>query len=125
MLAANAADKRCLVVHVPQDDPKSLVQALNIVSNLPKELGMDNVDVELVAQGPGLQLLTSKSPHAKRVESLALNQGVTFSACGNTMAAIKRKTGAEPELLKGVGKVKAGIVRVMELQEQGCSYARP
>ncbi|MCP5267302.1 MAG: hypothetical protein H6934_14385 [Burkholderiaceae bacterium] len=124
LISATAAEKRCLVVHVPQDDPKSMVQALNIVSNVPRELGVDNVDVELVAQGPGLKLLTASSTQAKRVESLAMS-GVTFSACGNTMAAIKRKTGNEPVLLKGVGRVKAGIIRVMELQEKGCSYARP
>ena len=115
---------RKLVVHVPQDDPKSLVQALNIASNVPKALGMDNVMVEIVAQGPGLKLLTTESEHAERVQSLALYD-VTFSACGNTMAAIARKTGKEPELLEGVQKVDAGIIRVMELQEQGYSYVRP
>lgn len=85
---------------------------------------MDNVRVEVVAQGPGLRLLTTESPHSERVQSLAM-QDVTFSACGNTMAGIARKTGKEPELLEGVGKVKAGVLRVMELQEQGYSYVRP
>lgn len=115
---------RKLVVHVPQDDPKSLAQALNIASNVPKALGMDNVIVEIVAQGPGLKLLTTESVHAERVQSLAM-YGVTFSACGNTMAAIERKTGKEPGLLEGVQKVDAGVIRVMELQEQGYSYVRP
>jgi len=120
----NADEVRKLVVHVPQDDPKSLVQALNIASNVPKQLGMDNVIVEVVAQGPGLKLLTDKSPHADRVKSLAM-QDVTFSACGTTMKAIARKTGKEPVLLEGVTKVPGGIIRVMELQEQGYSYVRP
>lgn len=115
---------RKLVVHVPQDDPKSLVQALNIASNVPKALGMDNVVVEVVAQGPGLKLLTTQSAHADRVQSLAMYD-VTFSACGNTMAAIAKKTGKEPDLLDGVQKVSSGILRVMELQEQGYSYVRP
>jgi intracellular sulfur oxidation DsrE/DsrF family protein len=115
---------RKLVVHVPQDDPKSLVQALNIASNVPKALGMDNVIVEVVAQGPGLKLLTTESAHAERVQSLVAYD-VTFSACGNTMAAIERKTGKKPVLLEGVQRVDAGIIRVMELQEQGYSYVRP
>lgn len=115
---------RKLVVHVPQDDPKSLMQALNIASNVPKSLGMDNVIVEVVAQGPGLKLLTTESAHAERVQSLA-TYDVKFSACGNTMAAIERKTGKEPVLLEGVQKVEAGVIRVMELQEQGYSYVRP
>jgi intracellular sulfur oxidation DsrE/DsrF family protein len=50
---------------------------------------------------------------------------VVFSACGNTMAAIERKTGKMPVLLEGVQQVDAGVIRVMELQEQGYSYVRP
>jgi intracellular sulfur oxidation DsrE/DsrF family protein len=122
--AAQAQEVRKLVVHVPQDNEKSWKQALNIASNLPKALGMDNVIVEIVAQGPGLKLLTKKSPMAKRVESLAM-QDIVFSACGNTMDAIARKTGKKPALLEGVTRVPAGIVRVMELQEEGYSYVRP
>lgn len=125
-VTAAGADEhvRKLVVHVPQDDPKSLVQALNIASNVPKSLGMDNVLVEVVAQGPGLKLLTAESAHAERVQSLA-TYDVRFSACGNTMAAIERKTGKVPVLLEGVQQVEAGVIRVMELQEQGYSYVRP
>ncbi len=124
LISVTADEVRKLVVHVPQDDPKSLVQALNIAANVQKELGMDNVRVEVVAQGPGLKLLTTESPHSERVQSLAM-QDVTFSACGNTMAGIARKKGKEPQLLEGVGKVKAGVLRMMELQEQGYSYVRP
>lgn len=67
---------------------------------------------------------TGESPYAERVKSLAM-YGATFSACENTMKGIAKKTGKEPVLLEGVKRVPAGIVRVMELQEQGCSYARP
>ena len=121
---AQAQEVRKLVVHVPQDDPKSMQQALNIAANVPKALGMDNVIVEIVAQGPGLKLLTKQSPMAERVTSLAM-QDVVFSACGNTMDAITRKTGKKPELLEGVVRVPAGVIRVMELQELGYSYVRP
>lgn len=127
--AANAGslkndDARKLVVHVPQDDPKSWIQAINIANNLPKALGIDNVIIEIVAQGPGLKLLTDKSPEAARIKSLAM-QDIIFSACGNTMDAIAKKTGKMPVLLEGVQRVPAGIIRVMELQEGGYSYVRP
>jgi intracellular sulfur oxidation DsrE/DsrF family protein len=129
--SAQAEGKRCVAVHVPQDDPKALKQAVNIASNLPKQLGVDNVTVEVVAQGPGLSLLTDGSPEAERIQSLitesenTMGGGVTFSACAATMAGIKKKTGKEPVLLPGVGVVHPGaVVRVMELQEQGCSYVR-
>jgi intracellular sulfur oxidation DsrE/DsrF family protein len=116
--------KRCLVIHVTQADPKVWVQALNMTSNVPKALGMDNVTVELVAQGPGLGILKSDSPHKERVNSLA-QYGSTFSACGNTMKAMERKSGKEVTILEGARVVPAGVIRVMELQEQGCSYVRP
>jgi intracellular sulfur oxidation DsrE/DsrF family protein len=129
--AAQAEGKRCLVVHVPQDDPKALKQAVNIASNIPKQLGVDNVTVEVVAQGPGLSLLTEGSPEGERIRSLitqsedTLGGGTTFSACAATMQGIKQRTGKEPVLLEGVGVVHPGaVVRVMELQEQGCSYIR-
>jgi len=128
---AQAEGKRCVVVHVPQDDPKAMKQAVNIASNLPKQLGVDNVTIEVVAQGPGLALLTQTSPEAERIQSLitqgesTMGGGTTFSACAATMKGIKKKTGKEPVLLEGVGVVHPGaIVRIMELQEQGCSYVR-
>jgi len=122
--AVQADEVRKLVVHVPQDNPKSWKQALNIASNLPKALGMDNVIVEIVAQGPGLALLTDKSPMAKRVTSLAMHD-IVFSACGNTMDAIAKKTGKMPVLLEGVQRVPAGIIQVMDLQDDGYLYVRP
>jgi intracellular sulfur oxidation DsrE/DsrF family protein len=127
----SADEGRCLIVHVPQDDPKAWKQAINIANNIPKQMGADSVAVEVVAQGPGLNLLTKGSPETDRIKSLAmlsentLGGGTKFSACAATMAGIKKRTGKEPELLEGVVKVSPGAVaRIMELQEQGCTYIR-
>jgi intracellular sulfur oxidation DsrE/DsrF family protein len=129
--AVQAGDKRCVAIHVPQDDPKAFKQAVNIAANIPKQLGIDNVTVEVVAQGPGLKLLTAGSPEGERIQSLIIESestmggGTKFSACAATIAGIKKRTGKEPVLLEGVGVVHPGAVaRVMELQEQGCSYVR-
>lgn len=128
---AQAGESRCLIVHVPQDDPKAWKQAINIANNIPKQLGADSVMVEVVAQGPGLKLLTKGSPESERIQGLALlsentlGGGTKFSACAATMAGIKKRTGKEPDLLEGVGIVRPGAVaRIMELQEKGCSYVR-
>jgi len=85
---------------------------------------MDNVEIEIVAYGPGLGLLTPKNKQAARVKSLAM-QNITFSACQNTMNKVKKKKGHLPKLTEGVGQVKAGVARIMELQEQGYAYIRP
>ena len=130
-VTAQAGDAQCLVVHVPQDNPKAFKQALNIAYGVPKQLGIDAIRIEIVAQGPGLKLFTKGSPEAKRIKSLAgvaeqtMGGGVKFSACAATIKGIKRKTGKEPQILEGVGVVHPGaIARILELHKQGCAYVR-
>lgn len=113
-----------LVIQVSSNDPTTQKIALNNAVNLQKMYGMDNVTIEVVAYGPGLGLLTTKSKEADRVKSLAM-QNITFSACGNTMAKMEKKTGKKPQLVEGVGTVKAGVARIMALQEEGYAYLRP
>ena len=113
-----------LVIQVSTDDPRTQKIALNNAVNLQKLYGMDNVQIEIVAYGPGLGLMTSKSKQVDRVTSLA-KQEITFSACSNTMNKVKKKTGKMPVLLEGVQSVNAGVARIMELQEQGYAYIRP
>jgi intracellular sulfur oxidation DsrE/DsrF family protein len=126
MTTAFAEGKHKVVIQVSTDDPQTQTIALNNAVNVQKDLGMDNVEIEIVAYGPGLGLLTMnpKNKNADRVKSLAV-QNITFSACGNTMAKVEKKTGKKPMLIDGVQVVKAGVIRLMELQEAGYSYVRP
>ncbi|MDH5649996.1 MAG: DsrE family protein [Gammaproteobacteria bacterium] len=116
--------KNKLVIQVSTDDARTQTIALNNAVNLQEEYGMDNIDIEIVAYGPGLGLLTTANPQASRVKSLAM-QNIHFSACGNTMAKVAKKTGKTPELVEGVKIVKAGVSRIMELQQNGYAYVRP
>jgi intracellular sulfur oxidation DsrE/DsrF family protein len=121
---ADSHTKNKIVIQVSTDDPRTQKIALNNAVNMQKMYGIDNIDIEIVAYGPGLGLLTKKSGQAKRVTSLAM-QDITFSACGNTMKKVAKKSGKMPELLEGVGQVTAGVARIMELQQQGYAYIRP
>ena len=123
-LAAEFDPEHKIVIQVSTDDPRTQKIALNNAVNLQKFYGVDNIAVEIVAYGPGLGLLTKKSGQADRVESLAMSD-ITFSACGNTMNKVAKKSGKMPVLLEGVGQVPAGVARIMELQEQGYAYVRP
>ncbi len=123
LLAAEGAPHK-VVIQVSTDDPRTQTIALNNAVNLQKALGQDNVQIEIVAYGPGLGMLTSNSKEGQRVTSLAM-QDIQFSACGNTMKGIEKKTGKMPALLEGVTVVEAGVLRLMELQEQGYAYVRP
>lgn len=123
LLAAEGAPHK-VVIQVSTDDPRTQTIALNNAVNLQKALGQDNVQIEIVAYGPGLGMLTSNSKEGQRITSLAM-QDIQFSACGNTMKGIEKKTGKMPALLEGVTVVEAGVLRLMELQEQGYAYVRP
>lgn len=113
-----------VVIQVSTDDLRTQKIALNNAVNLQKLYGLDNVEIEIVAFGPGLNLLTSKSNQNKRVESLAL-QNIAFSACSNSINKVEKKTGSKVVLLEGVTRVTAGVARIIELQEDGYSYIRP
>ncbi|MFT5400616.1 MAG: intracellular sulfur oxidation DsrE/DsrF family protein [Gammaproteobacteria bacterium] len=119
-----AAEPHKVVIQVSTDDVRTQNIAMNNAVNLQKALGMDNVIIEIVAYGPGLSMLTAKSPASKRVPSLAM-QDIRFSACGNTKAKMEEKSGKEIHLVEGSQMVQAGVLRIMELQEQGYSYIRP
>lgn len=116
--------KHKLVIQVSSGDELTQKIAVNNAVNVQKVYGLDNIAVEIVAYGPGLSMLTPKNEDAKRIESLAV-QGITFSACGNTIKGVTKKTGKAPVLLEGVKVVPAGVGRIMELQEQGYAYIRP
>ncbi len=123
--SAIAAEKvHKLVIQVSTDDVRTQNIAMNNAVNLQKALGQDNIIIEIVAYGPGLTMMTPKSPASKRIPSLAM-QDITFSACGNTKAKVEQKSGKKVELVEGVEMVPAGVLRIMELQEQGYAYVRP
>lgn len=124
LTASIYAAEHKVVIQVSTDDVKQQKIALNNAVNLQKLYGMDNIEIEIVAYGPGLGIMTAQSSESARVKSLAM-QNITFSACENTMAKITKKTGKTPELTEGVQKVKAGVARIIELQEANYSYIRP
>lgn len=128
---AQAEEAQCLMIHVPQEDPKAFKQAINIANNIPKQLGADAVRVEIIAQGPGLKLFSQGSPETDRIKSLishgeeSVGGGTKFSACAATMAGIKKRTGKEPVLIEGVEVTHPGAVaRILELDKAGCTYIR-
>ena len=116
-----AAAKHRVIFQVSDNDPRKWNLALNNVKNIQQDLGRDNVDIELVAYGPGLSMLKLDSEVASRVGD-ALAQGVKIMACENTMTNTKT---TRADMLPNIGYVKAGVVELMEKQQQGYAYIRP
>ncbi|APX88904.1 hypothetical protein BV394_03475 [Brevirhabdus pacifica] len=118
-----------LAIHVDQNDPQVMNMALNNAANVAsyyKEKG-EEVIIELVAYGPGLNMLVKdKSPVADRIASMSLEMdNLSFAACGNTLEGMKKKAGHDVPLMSEATVVPSGVVRLMELQEEGYSYVRP
>lgn len=120
----DAGPRNKIVIQVSTDDVRTQRIALNNAVNLQKALGQDNIAIEIVAYGPGLGMLAEGSSQASRIPSLAM-QDIKFSACGNTMKKVAKKRGTPVVLLPGVGKVQAGVLRIMKLQQEGYAYVRP
>lgn len=118
-----------VAIHVDENDPKRMNLALNNAQNIIKYYDSkgESVKIEIVANGPGLHMLRADTSAVKdRIETM--NRGhdhVTFSACGNTHRNMSKKAGKRIALLPEATLVPSGVVRLMELQEQGWSYIRP
>lgn len=118
-----------IAIHVNQNDPAVMNMALNNaqnVNNYYTEQG-DKVVIEMVAYGPGLNMLIPEaSPVADRISSMSLAiEDITFAACANTLEGMQKKAGHDIALMSEAKVVPSGVVRLIELQEQGYAYVRP
>ena len=83
--------------------------------------GKQNVDIEVVALGPGIDQLRFESVLGDDINQ-AIDNGIKIVACENTMKA-KRLTKAD--MLPSIGYVPSGAVELIEKEEAGWVYLRP
>ena len=118
-----------VAIHVNQNDPQVMNMALNNAANVNSyyEAQGDDVVIEMVAYGPGLNMLVpGKSPVADRISAMSLElENLSFAACGNTHRKMSEKAGKDIVLMEEASIVPSGVVRLIELQEQGYAYVRP
>lgn len=120
--AAGSTDaKSRVVMQVSDADPGKWNLALNNAKNVQSDLGATNVEVEIVAYGPGIGMLKAESVVGNRIEE-AMKAGVKVVACENTMHGHKL---TKSDMLDGIGYVPAGVVEIMKKQREGWSYLRP
>ncbi len=119
--AAPSTQRNKVVIQVSDNDPGKWNLALNNAKNLQTDLGAANVDIEIVAYGPGLGMLKAESPVGSRIDEASL-AGVKILACENTMKGQKLTTA---DMHTNIGYVSAGVVEIMTRQQQGWAYIRP
>ena len=129
-MAAMAEGKTHYVaIHVDDGDPRVMNMALNNAQNVDayyKSQG-DEVMIEVVAYGPGLNMfIEDGSPVKDRISAMSLElENIAFAACGNTLKKMSENKGHDIKLMTEAVVVPSGVVRLIELQEQGYAYVRP
>lgn len=118
-----------LILQVNSNEPAMMNLTLNNATNVAqyyRDLG-EPVSIEIVTFGPGLHMLRDDtSPVKPRIEVLAMsNPEISFKACGNTQENMRKAENKDINLIPQATVVKSGVVRVLELQEQGWSYVKP
>jgi intracellular sulfur oxidation DsrE/DsrF family protein len=109
------------VFQVSDADPAKWNLTLNNARNVQADLGKDNVEIEIVAYGPGLPMLKSDSKVAARLAQ-ALDSSIALLACENTMQ--NTKVGRD-DMYYGIAYVQAGVTHLMKRQREGWAYIRP
>ncbi len=117
----NAQQKQKVVFQVSDNDPAKWSLALSNARNVQQDLGKNNVQIEIVAYGPGLGMLKAESKVADRLAQ-ALDNDVGLLACENTMTNTKV---SRDEMYGGIAYVKAGVTHIMKRQQEGWAYIRP
>ena len=120
-VAQDTAKKTRVVVQVSEADPARWNLVLNNVKNLQDDLGAANVEIEVVAYGPGIGMLKLDAVSNSRVSD-AIKAGVRVAACENTMRNQKL---ARADMHPNVSYVPAGVTEIVQRQRDGWAYLRP
>jgi uncharacterized protein len=119
-LAQAAPAKNRALFQVTENDPARWNLILSNMQNLREGVGGEAIEIELVAYGPGINMLKSESSVKQRIAE-ALKAGVQINGCQNTMSNMKL---TPADMLPEIGYVPAGVVEVMRKQQQGWAYIR-
>lgn len=110
-----------VVVHVNDNHEGHLTAVLQNITNLVRDLD-NQAPVEVVAHGPGLDLVLTGGPHQQAVTDLTAAGGVRFVGCANSL----RGRGLPVEaLLPGVRVAPSGVGYLTRRQWQHWAYLHP
>ena len=113
-------DKYKVVFHIDEQVKASLV--LHNISNLITDLGGENLEIEMVANGDAVKVLARSADESRPMLIELVEKQVAFSACANAM----RNLGIQKdELFDFVTVVSSGVGEIVKKQTAGWAYIRP
>ena len=107
-----------VLLQISSNDTLAWKGLMNNVKNLKLTWG-DSVQIEVIAQGMGVDLLTKGKTNQQEKINQYKQNGVVFVACESTM--IDRKIPHE-NIIPEAGFVKSAVVELVKKQEQGWTY---
>ena len=119
-----------VAMHVDQNDPDVMNLALNNAKNVIEHYQKrgEDIVIEIVAYSGGLHMLRSDTSKVKdRIKEMVgqYPTRIKFAACNNTIQGMEKREGRTIPIIPEAFIVSAGVVELVELQEQGWSYIRP
>lgn len=119
--AADKTGKPGVVIQISENDPAIWNLALNNAKNIQQVMGKENVNIEIVAYGPGIDMFKFDSEVGPRLKE-ANTSGIALLACGNTMKAQKL---TKKDLDDNVKVVNAGVIEIISKEREGWAYIKP
>jgi uncharacterized protein len=115
---------KCKVVfHLDWDQPERLVLALENIKNLFREVPPQQCRVNLVANGKAVNLFRKDKVGERASDMVELHKlGVHFKMCRNALAKNKIE---KADLFEVCEIVPAGILELINLQQEGFAYVKP
>lgn len=112
-----------IVLQVSDNNPATWNMVLAMAEKIPTLIGKENVDIEIVAFGPGHQMFKLESGIGKRLK-VATDNGVALRVCGMTM---KQNNLSEADLYpdSSIKTVPAGSLEIMQKVKDGWFHIRP
>lgn len=111
------------VFHIDLEDDHLFKLGLGNITNTLAALEGIGGDFILLANGPGVRMLAGEKvkEYREQIKTL-LSDGVRFQACNNAL----KKFNVDPtDLMKGVETIPAGIIGLIDLQNDGFAYIKP
>ncbi len=112
-----------LILQLSDRAPDKQALVLSVAYNLLKAYGPDRIAIEVVAFGPGIDMLRAQSHSRPLVDSL-ISQGVQFDICMNTVDTLERE-GKHVDINPKAVRVQVGVERILQLTEKGYTLVRP
>lgn len=112
-----------LLLQVSEDSIDKLNLALNNAKDAQFAFGPNNIEIEIVVFGPGVQTLKyyAPVPIADKIKQ-ATYSGVRIVVCENAMRSAKLRPS---DMLQEVRYIPSGVAEIIEKHTQGWTYIRP